>query len=92
MVELIIRVELGVAKIFVREREKSAVGMNGDQSWGDRWRLHRRCVKPHHVVSCVGVGCVRNLCNLRKDEVMSKVREWSGVWKEGRGRGTKEGG
>ena len=92
MVELNVRVDLRVAKIFVREREKSAVGMNGDQSWGDRWRLHRRCMKPHHVVGGVGVGYVRNLFNLRKDEVKSKVREWSGVWKEGGGRRTKEGG
>ena len=92
MVELNVSEEVEVAKTLVREREKSAVSTNGEQSLGNRWRLHMRCVKSHNVVCCVSVGDVRYLFDLSEDKVVPKMRKWSGVWEEGRRRGAEEGG
>ena len=51
-----------------------------------------RCVNAHNVVCCVSVGNVRSLFDLSENEVVPKVRKWSGVWEEGRRRGAVEGG
>ena len=61
-----------------------------EQCWGAGGGLRVWCMEAHNVVRCVGVGDVCNLFDLSENEVMSKVREWSGVWEEGRGKGAEE--